>query len=137
MSSEGAPVLAPSELLTFAGLARLLIQADGEFTAEEQFAVEKVLAELMPPPGTGGSPYRDEDRPAGPDPEVTWALIDRAGRELSDKQAVVRAAEAITNPDVREAIYGALREIAEADAIANPEWPVLEWLERLWQIKPT
>ena len=136
MSSTSAPARTPDELLTFAGLARRLIQADGEFTAEEQFVVEKVLAELQAPRAPGGGPYRDEAPPAQPDPEATWELIDRAGRELGDKEALVRAAEKITDPEAREAIYCALREIAEADVITNAEWPLLEWLERLWEIKP-
>jgi hypothetical protein len=136
MTSASAPVLTDQELLTFAGLARLLIEADGEFTAEEQFIVEKVHAELLGPRELPGSPYRsDRGEAVLPDPEATWMLVQRAGRELGDRQAVVDAAERIAKPEVREAIYGALREIAEADVIDKAEWPLLEWLERVWELQ--
>jgi uncharacterized tellurite resistance protein B-like protein len=127
--------LSPDEQLAFAGLARMLIRADGEFTAEEQYVVEKVTAELVSGFTPDGSPDRDRVVPPEPDPEATWALIDRAGRELRDEAAALRAAERVTSPEAREAIYRALREIAEADVISEAEWPLLDSLARLWGIE--
>ena len=126
--------LAPHEQLAFAGLVRMLIRADGEFTAEEQYVVEMVTAELVPSPSKDGT-YRDAPAPPEPDPEAIWALIDRAGRELRDEAAVLRAAESVTTPEARGAIYQALREIAEADVISEAEWPLLHSLARLWGIE--
>jgi len=129
--------LTPEEQLAFSGLIRLLIRADGEFTAEEQFVVEKVMAELVLRSASPQSPYRSAQGSgaAQPDPEATWALVDRAGRELPNDDAIRAAALKVTNPEVRAALYCALQEIAAADSVSEAEWPLLDWLATAWEIQ--
>lgn len=131
MSDDRA--LQPHELLAFAGLARVLIRADGTFSAEEAAALEQV-AEGLFAPGQGDSPYREGQQPAG-DPDAIWNLLDRAATELRDEESVKRAAQAVVRPDARTAIYDALFHIASSDVVTGDEWPLLDWLAAEWAVE--
>jgi hypothetical protein len=137
-------LLTPGELLAFAGLARLVIQADGRFTQDEQVALEAASAELFTePPAVEGGPYRtqasgeDEEAATKPDPELLWSLIERSQAALPDEDAVRRAAKAVTRQEAREAIFGVLYEVAASDVITKSEWPLVEWLASEWNITIT
>jgi hypothetical protein len=136
MASDETPRvrLQDHEQLAFAGLARLLIRADGTFSSEEAGALEKVALDLLGAPGPADSPYRS---PAAQevDPDALWELIDRAASELPEDEAVKKAALAVLRPEARSAIYGALFEIASSDVIALEEWPLLDWLAAQWAVE--
>ena len=131
MSAELA--LQPHELLAFAGLARVLIRADGTFSAEEAAALEQVAEDLLAPKSSD-SPYRQEGQSAV-DPDAIWNLLDRAATELRDEEAVKRAAQAVVRPGAREAIYDALFHIASSDVVTGDEWPILDWVAAEWAVE--
>jgi hypothetical protein len=122
------------EQLAFAGLARLLIRADGTFSTEEAGALEEVALDLLGAPGAADSPYR-ACKPEEVNPDAIWELIDRAASELPEDESVKKAALAVTRPEARTAIYGALFEIASSDVIALEEWPLLDWLAEEWAVE--
>jgi hypothetical protein len=131
MSAESA--LQPHELLAFAGLARVLIRADGTFSAEEAAALEQVAEDLLAPKAAE-SPYRQEGQPPA-DPDAIWNLLDRAATELRDEEAVKQAAQAVVRPEARGAIYDALFHIASSDVVTGDEWPILDWLAAAWAVE--
>jgi len=125
--------LQPHELLAFAGLARVLIRADGTFSAEEAAALEQVAEDLFAPK-SDETPYR-QDGQTIPDPDAIWTLLDRAATELRDEAAVKTAAQAVVRPEARGAIYDALFHIASSDVVTSEEWPILDWLAVEWAIE--
>jgi hypothetical protein len=123
-------VLTQEERQVFAALARVLVRIDGQLSRAERRALETVTGQLLTAMPSEG-PYREMPAPAPPaDPAAVWALLERA--ELEDDEAVRRAARTVTREPAREIIYEALHEIAAIDAIAKPEWGVLEWLAKEW-----
>jgi hypothetical protein len=130
-------VLTDAELLVFGALARRLVGADGQLSAEEAAALEDVGSELLARTGAPVlGPYRSG--PAAPtdapDPERVADLLERAAEALPDEEAVLRAAREVTRQAARETVFGALYAIAASDVIAKAEWPILEWLEREWDV---
>ena len=84
-----------------------------------------------------GGPYRAqaiEDEEAKPDAPALWDLIERSQESLPDEDAIRAAAKAVTRQEARDAIYGALFEVAASDVIEKSEWPILEWLEQEWNV---
>jgi uncharacterized tellurite resistance protein B-like protein len=136
MASDETPRvrLQDHEQLAFAGLARLLIRADGTFSSEESAALEAVALDLLGAPGPADSPYRSP-APEEVNPDAIWDLLDRALRELPEDESVKKAALAVIRPEARAAIFGALFEIASSDVIALEEWPLLDWLSAEWAVQ--
>lgn len=115
--------LTETERLTFGALLRTLFRLDGAITPEEQAVVHGVVGELLP-------------RPPGADvADVLAALLERSAERYRDDEAVRAAAEAVTRPEAREAIYGALYEVSTAGTITLGESSVLDWLARTWEIR--
>jgi hypothetical protein len=134
MSPNPRTALELHEQLAFAGLARVLVRADGTFSSEEAAALEQVARDILGPAATPASPYREASTPEG-DPDAIWALVDRSASELPDEEAVRIAARRVTRREAREAIFGALLEIASSDVISSEEWPVLDWLAGEWAVE--
>lgn len=128
--------LSSEELLAFAGLARLLIAADGRFSDAEAAALEDAAADLCGTPALGGGPYREQAvrEETTYDPRQVWEALDHAAAALPDEASVKQAAQAVTRQQAREAIFGALYVIAASDVIAKSEWPLLEWLTAEWGV---
>jgi uncharacterized tellurite resistance protein B-like protein len=126
--------LRPHEQLAFAGLARLLIRADGTFTSEEAAALQRVASGLLSTPGQALSPYRQAPEPTV-DTDAIWELLDRASVELPDNPSVEQAALGVVRPEARTAIYEALYEIAASDVVTGDEWPLLDWLAETWVVE--
>lgn len=127
--------LTEEELLAFAGLARLLVQADGNFTEDERAALEDVSAELFGVTDMGSGPYREGPVVAQPPKnDAVWALLQRAQLLLPDEPSVRTAALGVTRQHARETIFGALYTVAAADVIDKSEWPLLDWLTSEWNI---
>ena len=133
-ASDRSTALEPHEQLAFAGLARVLVRADGTFPAREGAALEQVAKDILAPAASPTSPYRDKSSPEA-DPGAIWALIDRAATELPTEEAVKIAARQVTRPEAREAIFGALLQIASSDVVSPEEWPVLDWLSAQWAVE--
>ena len=133
MTAESA--LQPHELLALVGLARILIRADGTFSAEEAAALQDVAAALLPQ-GPDTTPYREgSDEGPTAEHEVIWALLDRASTELRDEDAVKAVARTVVRPEARVAIYDALFQVASSDVVSSDEWPILDWLAEQWAVE--
>lgn len=117
------PTLTESERLTFGALLRTLIRLGGYTTSEEQEVVHSVVADLIevPPGGNAG--------------DVLAALLERSAERYKDDEAVRAAADEVTRPEAREAIYGALYEISATETITPGESSVLDWLAARWNIR--
>lgn len=126
--------LTSEELLAFAGLVRWLVRLDGQFSEDEEAAIEEVAVDLFSGGATEG-PYRGAAETANAAaPEAIWDLIERAGELLPDEEALRRLARGVTRQEARERIYGALYVVASSDVISKQEWPFLEWLEKEWGV---
>ena len=107
--------LTDDERLALAGLVRLMVKADGEFSPEEAGAVAEMAQDL------GEAPF--------------WAAIDRAAQELTDDDKIRAAARAVTRADARETIYGALLGLSQHGATTGGEDDLLEWLADEWELE--
>jgi hypothetical protein len=136
-TSEDEGTLTPDELLAFGGLARCLVRADGQFTEEEQTALEGASAELFRRTTPRGGAYRTQRVEQEGDRGAIFEVLQRAALALPDEDAVRRAAAGVTRPAARHLIYAVLRDVAASDVIATSEWPLLEWLSQTWGIDST
>ena len=130
--------LTDSELLAFAGLARISFRLDGAFTAAERGALIDVSRDLLLQEDVAPGPYRTPPV-VGPAPvadvaEEIWRFIERAADELPDEESAQEAALLVTDDDSRQRIFDALVAIAASDAISEGEWSMLEWLETAWEV---
>ena len=115
--------LTDSERLTFGALLRTLIRLDGYTTPEEQAVVHSVVGDLIQtPPGVDVA-------------DVLATLLERSAQLYKDDEAVRAAAEQVTRPEARDAIYGALYEISAAGTITLGESSLLDWLAARWNIR--
>jgi hypothetical protein len=134
--------LTETERLTFGALLRTLIRLDGFTTPEEQTAVYRVAAELLPEfttPKGQTAVYRVAagllpETPEADIRDALAALFERAAERYQDDESVRAAAEAITRTEARDAIYGALYEVSAAGTITLPESSLLDWLAARWEI---
>ena len=112
-----------SERLTFGALLRTLIRLGGYTTPDEQEVVHSVVADLIevPPGGNVG--------------DVLAALLERSAERYKDDESVGAAADEVTRPEARDAIYGALYEISATETITPGESSVLDWLAARWNIR--
>lgn len=137
------PVLTDDEQLALAGLLRVAVRLDGQFSAAERGALDTIAEELFAeePSPESKSPYRGalaDASYAGKSPaKALGTLLDRAARELPDDESVRNAARAVKRPYAREILYGAVYSVVAADTITSPEWMLLNWLEREWDLKAT
>lgn len=114
--------LTDSEQLTFGALLRSLIRLDTYTTPEEQSVLHSVAGELLGVPGPGIA-------------DVLASLLERSAERYRDDEAVRAAAETVTRPEARDAIYGALYEISAAGTITVAESSLLDWLAGRWEIR--
>lgn len=101
-----------SEQLALGGLLRMIIRKDGDFSEAEEARVDAL----------GGSGGRD----------AIWRLISRSAQALVDDPSIRRAASAVTRPEARAFILGALTEVADADGTSRSESDMLTWLRSIW-----
>jgi hypothetical protein len=130
-----AESLSDSEELALVGLLRTLVRLDGRGSIEERDAYRVALETcLAPRETTTETPYRVAPATQGFDEHLA-ALEARADRELQDDKAVRNAALAVKRQDARETIFAALADVAAADAIAQAEGALLDWLALEWKIE--
>jgi hypothetical protein len=129
--------LTGGELLAMAGLLRLLIRMDGQFTAGEREALVRVgdMISQAVEVDELGSPYRTSGERIAPLGErALYDMLDLAGEELPNDDAVREAALAVTRPEARAAIYGVVFEVASSDTAMVREPQLLDWLVAAWNL---
>ncbi len=109
--------LSDSERLALAGLIRLIVKADRNYSAGEA----DELAELADEIGA----------------DQFWAAMDRAASTFETSEQVRRSAAEVSRMDAKELIYGALLDIARNDAMSRSENELLEWLANTWGLEIT
>lgn len=129
--------LTDDELLAFAGLARLLVCADGTFTDDEAAALDEAFGDLFSTGAEAQGPYRTAPVESPPEalPVDLRELLERASEALPDEDAVMAAARRVTRQEVREAIFGVLYVVAASDVITKNEWPLIDWLIKEWGVQ--
>lgn len=117
------------ERLTYAALLRTIVRLDGHVTPEEQSVADEASRELLRPSMTAAVEVTDAD-----DARELRALLDRSAEEFPDDESVRRAAEGVTRPEAREAIYAALLAVSTAGTITTGEAGLLDWLAASWDL---
>jgi uncharacterized tellurite resistance protein B-like protein len=115
--------LTETERLTFGALLRTLIRLDGYTTPDEQAVVHNVARDLL------------SVEPGADVADALAALLERSAESYRDDESVRAAAEAVTRPEARDAIYGALYEISSSGTITSVESQLLDWLAERWSIR--
>ncbi len=105
--------MTPEERLTLAGLARLMVRADNQFSSEEASALSELAAEI----GEDGF----------------WAEVDRAA-EL-DPDAIRGLTSDVTRRTAQEFIYGHLFALGLCGTLVAEEAKLLDWLADLWKLE--
>ncbi len=123
------------ERLAFAGLALWLRRIDSASSVDESDALYDVARDLLLDAPASAVPYRDVPGTKADADAAVQAFFDRAVHALQDEESVRNAALGVERREARDAIFGALYEIASADVISAAEWPMLEWLAREWGIE--
>lgn len=109
--------LNPTEQLVLVGLAKAVVHADHEVTQEETRAIRTLADEV----GT-----------------EAWNLrVSEARTRLATAEQLFELARKIVRLEAREAIYGALRQLAESDELAESEVEILTWVADVWQLGGT
>lgn len=127
-------LLTSDEQLALAGLLRLLVRLDGEFSEDEEVAITAAASRIGTARATDDGAYRDESPTEALGADAFWKLIDRAAIELPDDEAIRRAAIGVERPAAREAIHAVLYDVASADAVAPAELSLLDWLANEWKL---
>ncbi|GEM_PF-854397 len=130
--------LTEAEMLALAALLRVLIRADGAFSADEHAALSAVAASvtlMVERDADDSATYRTTGEPLQPlGDDALFALIERAGRELPDEASIRTLARTVTRPAARATIHALLFEVAASDGIAIGESAVLDWLAECWAL---
>lgn len=129
--------LSEQELLVFAGLARVLIRLDGQFSAAEAECLEELAGQLAAP-GLGEPARRDPYRgspsrqPLGAD--GLYDALDEAARTYPDDAAVRASVRAVERPEARLYVHAMLHALARADLATRSELSMLDWLAEEWNL---
>jgi len=107
--------LTRDEQLVLLALVRLMIQQDGQFSAEEAAELQTITDELG-----------EED---------FWSLAQQAAEKMQDEAAIRHHAERVTRPAAHALIYGTLFDLAAQGSIVSDEGALLEWLQSVWQLE--
>lgn len=129
--------LTSGELMAMAGLLRLLIRLDGQFTEAEREALSRVAGMVSEPLEDAelGSPYRTSGAIVEPLGEKRlYEFLELAGEEFPDNDSVREAALLVKRAEAREAIYGVLFEVAASDMASLREPQLLDWLVGAWNL---
>lgn len=103
--------LTPEEDVVLMGLLREIVQADGEYSADEQRVVSKIQAEMG-------------------DARFQAAMAGAA--EFASRGELKDACKTITRGDAQRVIFQRLMAVASSDGISTGEQKPLEWLAQLW-----
>ncbi len=120
---DDVETLTHQELLVLAGLLRVLVLVDREVDGYELDALDRV-GDRVATAGASGPLGTDGFR----------LVFGEANRALPDRASVRAAAEGLTRPAAREAIYAIVRDVALANGIVREEQALLDWLEERWEL---
>lgn len=104
-----------NEQLALGGLIRILVRLDGSFSEEEEQRIHEVGENL------GGS-------------EMLWKVISMSAQELTDDDAIRKAARGVEREAARETIFDSVYAIAEAGTITSTEGDLLDWIADSWDL---
>ena len=104
-----------SEKRAVGALVRMLVGADGEYSAEEFAGLQKTAE------------YLGED--------AFWEQVNDSGHRRLDEATLAELANAVERPEAREAIYGVLFGIAAAGTVVDDEGKLLDWLAETWGLE--
>lgn len=107
--------LSSSELLALIGLARRLVDLDGQVSRGEARYIASWADEVGE--------------------ETLRAMLDEAASYLSGVENLQRLAGMVTRPDAQELILSELFALAIENGIDRAEDDLLAWLETTWTIK--
>lgn len=129
--------LTGAELLALAALLRTSIKQDGAFSSEERAVLSRIaLAVGLKDDAQPAGAYRDPDQPLVPLGEAgLYELIDVAGRELPNDEAINEAVRAVTRVEARQVIYGMVFELTSADGVQSSENRLLDWIVQEWSLR--
>lgn len=132
--------LSGSELLALAALLRTAIRQDGAFSDDERAILSRIALAVGSSEGgetpASMSAFRQTSRRTGPIGEAgLYELLDLAGTELPNDDAIKEAVRAVTRQDARETIYGLVFEIASSDTVQHSENRLLDWLVEEWELR--
>jgi len=109
--------LTPEETVTFMGLLREVITADGEYSEAERVKTTELTGLL------------GEDR-------FNQAIADAQARFKSRAQ-LKEAAKKLDREEARKAIFDFLVGVAVADGLDTEEEKPLSWLAHWWELQPS
>ncbi len=96
-------------------LVRMMVGADGSYSAEETATLQKAASELGE--------------------EEFWELVNDSGHHHLDEEVLKARAHAVERREAREAIYGILFGVAAAGTVDGEEGRLLDWLAEAWELK--
>ncbi|CAN5159107.1 hypothetical protein BH09MYX1_BH09MYX1_07040 [soil metagenome] len=142
MSDDERPIeyFTETELTALSCLLSAMLRIDGQASEAEREALVMFAKRVrIGERNAEGSAYRasagdptDED---GVD--VLQPYLDRAGERPVTREDFLAAANVITDPEARDAIYAALYDISAADIIVGQEWQLLKILVDTWNLEVT
>ncbi|MEO0325708.1 MAG: hypothetical protein AAF447_22315 [Myxococcota bacterium] len=100
------------ERLALAGLVRLMVRMDGEFTPAEVGAVAQIARDL------GSSDF--------------WTMMNEA--QLLEMEELAARVERVTRKPIRAWMYGLLVDLAGVDGVDPAEGELLKWLTETWEL---
>jgi hypothetical protein len=110
----GLSDLNATEQLVLVGLAKAIVQADKQVSAEEAAAIKDLATQMG---------------------AASWnARVGEARTKLRTAQDLFDLARSIHGLDARETIHTALKSLAESDTLMDEEAAILEWVAEVWQL---
>ncbi len=102
------------EQLALAGLVRLMVRMDGEFTPKEAAAVSALAREI------GATSF--------------WSMMTES--QTMEMEELSDLVSELPRKTVREWMYGVLVGLAAVDGIDAAESELLSWLMEVWELEP-
>lgn len=140
MTDEDPPIehFTDAELTALARMLIAMLRIDGRASDEEHEALEMFAKRVrLGAKRDADGPYRAGADDGGDGAAILQPYLDRAGELPVSQEEFLKAAQTITNPDTRMAIYAALYDISAADLIVGQEWALLKLLVDTWNLDVT
>jgi len=106
--------LRAEDLLVLGGLARLMLRSDGDFSEDEEAAINRI-----------GEAEGNE--------RALWKPISDSAQAYPTDAEVRAVVGQVSSPDARARILSILETIAEADGVDSAETELLDWLREQWK----
>lgn len=106
--------LEAGEQRVLGGLTRLMLRSDGDFSEEEEVAINRI-----------GEAQGDE--------RALWKLISDSAQAYPSDAQIREAVGVVERAQARALILATLSTIAEADGVDGAETELLQWLRGQWK----